>query len=108
MVRADANGLGALFPESVLPKRKQVVRHGSPRYRTGPLLVLLSDSPLGVIRVVPRTYSSLNRINGSGIFYFKRSYTIMRQIVISDATLKQTSEDMRLTFKEKIELSKNT
>ncbi len=30
----------------------------------------------------------------------------MRQIVISDATLKQTSEDLRLTFKEKIELSK--
>ncbi len=30
----------------------------------------------------------------------------MRQIVISDATMKQTSEDLRLTFKEKIELSK--
>ena len=30
----------------------------------------------------------------------------MKQIVISDATLKQTSEDLRLTFKEKIELSK--
>jgi 2-isopropylmalate synthase len=33
-------------------------------------------------------------------------YEIMRQIVISDATMKQTSEDLRLTFKEKIELSK--
>ncbi|MBQ2999793.1 MAG: hypothetical protein IJD64_04965 [Clostridia bacterium] len=31
---------------------------------------------------------------------------MMRQIVISDATMKQTSEDLRLTFKEKIELSK--
>ena len=30
----------------------------------------------------------------------------MRQIVISDATMKQSSEDFRLTFKEKIELSK--
>ena len=30
----------------------------------------------------------------------------MRQIVISDATMKQSSEDLRLTFKEKIELSK--
>ena len=30
----------------------------------------------------------------------------MRQILISDATLKQTSEELRLTFKEKIELSK--
>ncbi len=30
----------------------------------------------------------------------------MRQIVISDATMKQTAEDLRLTFKEKIELSK--
>ena len=30
----------------------------------------------------------------------------MRQIVISDATMKQTTEEMRLTFKEKIELSK--
>lgn len=30
----------------------------------------------------------------------------MRQIVISDATMKQTSDDLRLTFKEKIELSK--
>lgn len=30
----------------------------------------------------------------------------MRQIVISDATMKQTLEDLRLTFKEKIELSK--
>ena len=30
----------------------------------------------------------------------------MKQIVISDATMKQTSEDLRLTFKEKIELSK--
>jgi len=30
----------------------------------------------------------------------------MRQLVISDATMKQSFEDMRLTFKEKIELSK--
>ena len=30
----------------------------------------------------------------------------MRQIVISDATMKQGGEDLRLTFKEKIELSK--
>ena len=30
----------------------------------------------------------------------------MRQIVISDATMKQTSEEFRLTFKEKIELAK--
>ena len=30
----------------------------------------------------------------------------MRQIVISDATMKQTNEDLRLTFKEKIELAK--
>lgn len=30
----------------------------------------------------------------------------MRQIVISDATMKQSSEDLRLTFKEKIELAK--
>ena len=30
----------------------------------------------------------------------------MRQIVISDATMKQTSEEMRLTFKERIELAK--
>lgn len=30
----------------------------------------------------------------------------MRQIVISDATMKQATEDLRLTFKEKIELSK--
>ena len=30
----------------------------------------------------------------------------MRQIAISDATMKQTSEDIRLTFKEKIELAK--
>ena len=30
----------------------------------------------------------------------------MKQIIISDATLKQTSEDLRLTFKEKIELAK--
>jgi 2-isopropylmalate synthase len=30
----------------------------------------------------------------------------MRQIVISDATMKQTSDDLRLTFKEKIELAK--
>ena len=31
---------------------------------------------------------------------------MMKQIVISDATMKQNSEDLRLTFKEKIELSK--
>jgi len=31
---------------------------------------------------------------------------MMKQIVISDATMKQSSEDLRLTFKEKIELSK--
>ena len=30
----------------------------------------------------------------------------MRQIVISDATMKQRAEDLRLTFKEKIELAK--
>ena len=30
----------------------------------------------------------------------------MRQLVISDATMKQTFEDLRLSFKEKIELSK--
>ena len=30
----------------------------------------------------------------------------MRQIVISDATMKQSCEDLRLTFKEKIELAK--
>ena len=30
----------------------------------------------------------------------------MKQIIISDATLKQTCEDLRLTFKEKIELAK--
>ena len=30
----------------------------------------------------------------------------MRQIVISDATMKQSSEELRLSFKEKIELSK--
>ncbi|MBO5883352.1 MAG: hypothetical protein J6Q78_02975 [Clostridia bacterium] len=30
----------------------------------------------------------------------------MRQIVISDATMKQNSEELRLTFKEKIELAK--
>ena len=30
----------------------------------------------------------------------------MKQIVISDATMKQSCEDLRLTFKEKIELSK--
>lgn len=30
----------------------------------------------------------------------------MRQIVISDATMKQAGEDLRLTFKEKIELAK--
>ncbi len=30
----------------------------------------------------------------------------MKQIIISDATMKQTSEDLRLTFKEKIELAK--
>ncbi len=30
----------------------------------------------------------------------------MRQIIISDSTMKQTCEDIRLTFKEKIELSK--
>ena len=30
----------------------------------------------------------------------------MRKIVISDATMKQASENFRLTFKEKIELSK--
>ena len=30
----------------------------------------------------------------------------MRQLVISDATMKQTFEDMRLNFKEKIELAK--
>ena len=30
----------------------------------------------------------------------------MKQILISDATMKQTSEDLRLSFKEKIELSK--
>ena len=31
---------------------------------------------------------------------------MMRNIVISDATMKQNTEDLRLTFKEKIELSK--
>ncbi len=31
---------------------------------------------------------------------------MMRQIVISDATMKQSAEEMRLTFKEKIELAK--
>ena len=30
----------------------------------------------------------------------------MKQILISDATMKQTAEDLRLTFKEKIELAK--
>ena len=30
----------------------------------------------------------------------------MRQLIISDATMKQTFEDLRLNFKEKIELSK--
>ena len=30
----------------------------------------------------------------------------MKQIVISDATIKQAAKDLRLTFKEKIELSK--
>ena len=31
---------------------------------------------------------------------------MMKQILISDATMKQTFEELRLTFKEKIELSK--
>ena len=31
----------------------------------------------------------------------------MRRIVISDATMKQSCEDLRLTFKEKIELAKH-
>ena len=55
LVRADADGLGVLFPESVSSTRMQVMRHGSPRYRARPLLGLLSDFPFwGVIRVVPR------------------------------------------------------
>ena len=38
VVRADAEYLGALFPESILSKRKQVMRSGSLRYRARPLL----------------------------------------------------------------------
>ena len=30
----------------------------------------------------------------------------MRQIIISDATMKQSAEELRLTFKERIELAK--
>ena len=35
-VRADAEGLGALLPESVSSKRKRVMKHGCPRYGAGP------------------------------------------------------------------------
>ena len=47
LVRADADGLGALLPESASSTRKQVMKHGSPRYRAKPWLGLLSDFPLG-------------------------------------------------------------
>jgi len=75
-VRADADGSGALFPESVLSKRKQVMRHGSPRYRTKPLLGFLSDFPSwGVIRVVPRIYFVPEPYAASGIFLLKGELT---------------------------------
>ena len=55
LVRADTDGLGSLLPESVLSKRKRVMRHGRHRYRAGPCLRLTSDFPFrGIIRVVPR------------------------------------------------------
>ena len=38
-VRADAEDMGALLPESVLSTRKQVIRHGSLRYKAKPSLV---------------------------------------------------------------------
>ena len=43
---------------------------------------------------------------GSGDVFIKETIKSMRQIVISDATMKQATKDLRLTFKEKIELSK--
>jgi 2-isopropylmalate synthase len=43
----------------------------------------------------------------SGLFYLiKGEFAVMKQIRISDVTMKQTSEDFSLSFKEKIELSK--
>ena len=50
-VRADADELGVLLPESVLSKPwrsirpRSVMRHGCPRYRAGPCLRSLSDFP---------------------------------------------------------------
>ena len=38
LLRADAEDLGVLLPESVLSKRKRVIRPGSPRYRARPWL----------------------------------------------------------------------
>ena len=42
----------------------------------------------------------------SGFFYLRKGEKNMRNIKISDATMKQTSEGFSLSFKEKIELAK--
>ena len=39
-------------------------------------------------------------------FFFSKGVFIMKQIRISDVTMKQTGADISLSFKEKIELSK--
>ena len=85
------------------------MRPVSPRYRAGTSTVgfFLSDFPLGVIRVVPRTlFVPEAAYSARGFFVSKGDLQTMRQLVISDATMKQTFEDMRLNFKEKIELAK--
>ena len=43
LLRADADGSGALLPESVLSKRKRVMRHGCHRYMARPCLRLMRD-----------------------------------------------------------------
>lgn len=45
-------------------------------------------------------------LSGSGLFYLIKGEKTMKQIRISDATMKQMSEDFSISFKEKIEFSK--
>lgn len=71
-VRANAYVQGALFPESVLSKPKQVMRHGTPPLQGEALIDrgFSSDFPLGVIRVVPRIQFVPEAVVGSGLFLF--------------------------------------
>ena len=55
--------------------------------------------------MVPRSIFVPEAILASGLFYCKESMD-MRTIRISDMTMKQTGQELSLSFREKIELAK--